>query len=55
MTDVEWLTKYWKEFCEENRLPLMSADELLIEHGSALPVDLKNKVQSFIDAWESYV
>ena len=53
-SDSEWLTKYWREFCLEHRLPLMSADELLVEHGSALPKELKDKVQSFIDAWESY-
>jgi len=55
MTDVEWLTKYWREFCEENRLPLMSAEELLLEHGDQLPVELRNRVKNFIDAWESYV
>jgi hypothetical protein len=53
-SDSEWLTKYWKEFCLEHRLPLMSADELMIEHGSQMPIELRNKVQSFIDAWESY-
>lgn len=53
-SDSEWLTKYWKEFCLEHRLPLMSADELMIEYGSQMPLELRTKVQSFIDAWESY-
>lgn len=52
--DVKWLSKYWREFCLENRLPLMSADELIVEYGSQMPTELRNKVQSFIDAWESY-
>lgn len=55
MSDVEWLTKYWREFCEENRLPLMSAEDLLIEYGSQMPVELRNKVKNFIDSWETYV
>jgi len=55
MADVEWLTKYWREFCEENRLPLMSAEELLLDHGDQMPVELRNRVKDFIDAWESYV
>jgi len=54
-SDVEWLTKYWQEFCEENRLPHMSADELLIEYGSQMPLELRNKIKSFVDAWEIYV
>ena len=54
-SDVEWLTKYWREFCEENRLPLMSAEELLIEYSNQMPVELRNKVKNFIDSWETYV
>lgn len=54
-SDVEWLTEYWKEFCEENRLPLISAEELLIEYGNQMPVELRNKVKNFIDSWETYV
>jgi hypothetical protein len=53
-SDIEWLTKYWQEFCLEHRLPVMSADELIIEYGSQMPTELRNKVQMFIDAWESY-
>lgn len=49
------LTRQWKSFCEENRLPLMSADELLAEYGSSLPLDMKREVEMFIERWELFV
>lgn len=49
------LTRRWQSFCEENRLPLMSADELLIEFGDNLPVEMKDQVKEFIQTWESWV
>jgi len=54
-SDVEWLTEYWKEFCEENRLPHISADELLIEYGDNLPAEMKDQVENFIQTWEFWV
>lgn len=51
---VRRLTKYWQGFCTENRLPLMSADDLLFDHGDQIPLELKLKIQAFIQTWEKY-
>ena len=49
------LTRKWESFCEENRLPLMSADELLLEFGDNLPAEMKGQVEEFIQTWEFWV
>ena len=49
------LTHQWESFCEENKLPLMSADELLIEYGSSLPAEMRRQVEDFIQTWEFWV
>lgn len=49
------LTRRWESFCEENKLPLMSADDLLIEYGSSLPTEMKRQVEDFIQTWEFWV
>ena len=51
---VQRLSDRWITFCEENRLPLMSADELLSEYGSSLPLDMKREVERFISDWEVF-
>ena len=49
------LTRRWESFCEDNRLPLMSADELLIEFGDTLPAEMRRQVEDFIQTWEFWV
>lgn len=51
---VQRLSDRWIAFCEENRLPLMSADELLMEYGDTLPLDMKREVERFISDWEVF-
>jgi hypothetical protein len=51
---VQRLSDRWIAFCEENRLPLMSADELLAEYGSSLPLDMKRQIERFISDWEVF-
>lgn len=51
---VQRLSNRWIAFCEENRLPLMSADELLMEYGDTLPLDMKRQVERFISDWEVF-
>ena len=50
---VEMLIEEFAQFCAENQLPLMSADELLIVGG--LEPEQVEFLQDFIVRWEEVV
>ena len=50
---VDTLIDEFREFCAENQLPLMSADELLIVGG--LEPEQVEFLQDFINRWEEVV
>ena len=52
---VSKLTQKWEQFCTDNRLPLMSADELLLEYGNSLPSELRRQVEEFVKTWEFWI